>query len=232
MEDNPSTSQFDNTADITLKRWTKSLQFLPEFSFEILKEYLGTEINASNNPGGAYKHKKLGYQLFKEKYVKNVQVKPNVYKDKQCCFLIKASVNAAMKNNIYSVYVHLNQENGEILHCNCTCKAGKGGQCKHIVALLFQIIEYKQIDLTDIPDDLTCTQVLQQWHVPRKDEFDEAVLYEDIKFVKTSYEKDTRDTKRKTCSSAKVKNPTPEFAQEIKPNDIEKLATALNKTPT
>ena len=107
MENNPSTSQFDNTADITLKRWTKSLQFLPEFSFEILKKYLGTEISASNNPGGAYKHKRLGYQLFKEKYVKNVQVKPNVHKDKQCCFLINANVNAAMKYNIYSVYVHL-----------------------------------------------------------------------------------------------------------------------------
>ena len=55
--------------------------------------------------------------------------------------------------------------------------AGKGGQCKHIVAMLFQIIEYKQIDLTDTPDDLTCIQVLQQWHVPGKDECDEAVLY-------------------------------------------------------
>ena len=41
----------------------------------------------------------------------------------------------------------------------------------------------------------TCTQVLQQWHIPRKDECDEAVLYEDIKFVKT-YDKDTGSNKK------------------------------------
>ena len=52
--------------------------------------------------------------------------------------------------------------------------------------MLLQIIEYKQIDLTDTPDDLTCTQLLQQWHVSHKNECDEAVLYEDIKFVKIS----------------------------------------------
>ena len=37
MEDNPSTSQVDSTADMALKRWTKSLQFLPECTYEILK---------------------------------------------------------------------------------------------------------------------------------------------------------------------------------------------------
>jgi hypothetical protein len=47
-----------------LKRWTKNLDFLPEFTFELLKKHLGTELSAGNNPGEAYKHKKLGYQLF------------------------------------------------------------------------------------------------------------------------------------------------------------------------
>ena len=56
------------------------------------------------------------------------------------------------------------------------------------------------------------------------------LFYEDIKFVKTSYEKDTNDKNRKACSSTKFKNPTPEFAQEIKPDDIKKLSTALNKS--
>ena len=102
----------------------------------------------------------------------------------------------------------------------------------YIVALLFQIIEYNQIDLTGIPDDLTCTQVLQQWHVPRKDEYDEAILHEDIKFVKISYDKDTGNKKRKTCNptNSKVKTRTPQFAREIKPDDVKKLAASLNKS--
>ena len=95
-----------------------------------------------------------------------------------------------MKNITYTIYVHLNEANGEVVYSNCTCKAGKGGQCKHIVALLFQVIEYKQLDMTEIPDHLTCTQLLQQWHVPRKNESDEAVLYESIVFKKAVYEKD------------------------------------------
>jgi uncharacterized Zn finger protein len=67
---------------------------------------------------------------------------------------------------------------------------GKGGQCKHIVALLFQVIEYiKQLDMTEInPRHLTCTQLLQQCYVPRKNESDEAVLYKSIVFKNAVYE--------------------------------------------
>jgi uncharacterized Zn finger protein len=66
-----------------------------------------------------------------------------------------------MKNNVYTVYVHPNEANVEVVHSNCTCTAGKGGQCKHVVALIFQVIEYKQLDMTEIPDKKpTCTQLL------------------------------------------------------------------------
>ena len=46
------------------------------------------------------------------------------------------------------------------------------------VALLFQLLEYIQLDSKVIPDDLTCIQLLQQWHVPRSDELEEPILYE------------------------------------------------------
>ena len=72
------------------------------------------------------------------------------------------SLRACSQANVYTVYVHLNEANGEVVHSNCTCTAGKGGQCKHVVALLFQVIEYKQLDMTEIPDKPTCTQLLQQ----------------------------------------------------------------------
>ena len=74
--------------------------------------------------------------------------------------------------------------------------------------------------------------MLQQWLVPSKDECDEAILYEDVKFVKTSYDKDTGNKKRKASNptSSKVKNPTPQFAREIKPDDVKKLAASLNKS--
>ena len=93
-----------------------------------------------------------------------------------------------MKKQIYIVYVHLNQNTGEVTHGSCTCKAGKGGCCKHVAAVLFQILDYIELELTEVPDDLTCTQVLQQWHVTRGDEVDKPVLYVDMTFEKACYE--------------------------------------------
>ena len=72
-----------------------------------------------------------------------------------------------MKQQSYNVYVHFNQKSGKVTHGNCICRAGKGGCCKHGVAVLFQVIDYIQLELTEVPDDLTCTQILQQWHVPK-----------------------------------------------------------------
>ena len=143
------------------------------------------------------------------------------------CFWAKGSVNA-MKSNTYTVYVHLSEENGNVLYPNCSCIAGKGGQCNHVVALLFQIIEYKQLDITDVPDQPTCAQLLQQWHVPRKDESDEPVLYENILFQKAIYDKNINGKKRKRAHQAHQDfNPTPHFARTVNPSEIDKLSNSL-----
>ena len=44
------------------------------------------------------------------------------------------------------------------------------------------------MELTEVPDDPTRTQLLRQWHVPRSDETDEAMLFEDLSFDKASYD--------------------------------------------
>ena len=76
--------------------------------------------------------------------------------------MVKGQVHASMKQQTYLVYVHFNQSIGQVVHANCTWKTGKGGCCKHAPALLFQIIDYIQLELKEIPDDLTGTQLLQQ----------------------------------------------------------------------
>jgi hypothetical protein len=154
LEGETSSSHEANNAATELKRWTRDLHGLPSFTYELLTKHFGTE----HSGAGAQKHKKLG----------QVEVKKNVTKGNMTCFLVKDCVNAAMKNNVYTVYVHLDEANGEVVHRNCTCTAGKGGQCKHVVALLFQVIEYKQLDITEIPDKPTCTQLLQQWHYTKE----------------------------------------------------------------
>ena len=164
MEGQPCTSKEADKIQQQVKpnRWTRDLNLLPPLTHEILQKHFGI---GSDNPETAHKHKKLGYHLFKDKYVKNLEVKANARKDNdELLYLIKGCVDASMKKKSYIVYVHLNQVTGEVVHSHCLCKAGKGGCCKHVAALLFQILDYIQLELTEVPDDLTCTQLLQQWH--------------------------------------------------------------------
>ena len=58
-----------------------------------------------------------------------------------------------MKKQSYAVYIHL---------AKCFCKAGVGDCCKHVAATLFQIRDFVELGLSTVPDDRTCTDVLQQ----------------------------------------------------------------------
>ena len=84
--------------------------------------------------------------------------------------------------------------------------------------------------MTEIPDHLTCTQLLQQWHVPRKDESDYPVLYENIAFTKSDYKKDIQGKKRKKSFRDIEYDPTPEFARTVEQSDIKNLAESLNSS--
>ena len=101
MENEPTTSEVDNTAKPLLTRWTNNLQFLSEFTFEllkkalrILKKYLRRSLQTQE----------IGIWIVQGKYVKNVGVKANELKDQFCRFLIKANVNAAVKK-IFILYM-------------------------------------------------------------------------------------------------------------------------------
>ena len=231
MEDKPCTSKEANKLHQgETKRWTRDLKLLPPFTYGLLQKHLQTEPKTSDNSTGAHKHKKLGYQMFKDKYVRQVEIKADVKKDNgQPFYLMKGCVNASMKKNSYVVYIHLNQITGEVVYANCVCK---GGCCKHVVAMLFQIIKYVQLELTEVPDDLTCTQLLQQWHVPRNDELNEPILYEDVIFEKASYEKDTSGKKCKTLKREapdNVYNPTPHFARETSQQKFKEFVGELKQ---
>ena len=148
--------------------WVKTLKCFPMLTNEILDNHLITGSSsiciASNGPK-AFRNKKQGYHLWKEGYVRNIFMKPNVTA-KRKLFLAKSKVHASMKNNQYTVYVHLDQINGEVMEAKCNCKAGQGGCCKHVAALLYTLLDFANLDLKQIPADMTCTQVAQKWHVP------------------------------------------------------------------
>ena len=92
--------------------WTKSLKFIPGFSYKKLEDHLVIEAKKTpdGKPAEAFKYKKSGYKLFKAGYPRQLMVKPNVKKGNEAVhFLVRCHVNAEMKKKQYLVYVHLHQ---------------------------------------------------------------------------------------------------------------------------
>ena len=84
--------------------WIKSLKKLPEFNHEKLVKRLVKDSSTMPDKQApkAYGNMKKGYGLWKEGYVRNIVIKPNVQATR-ILFLIKARVNASMKSISYSV---------------------------------------------------------------------------------------------------------------------------------
>ena len=56
------------------------------------------------------------------------------------------------------------------------------GCCKHVAAALYQLIDFKMCEVKSIPDDKTCTDILQQWNIPGEQKQTNAVPFENLNF--------------------------------------------------
>ena len=121
-----------------------------------------------------------------------------MYKPQSCC-------------SCYPVYVHLNQVDGEVENAKCSCKAGQGGCCKHVAALLHTILDFVNLNLKYVPTELTCTQVPQRWSVPSGSSktLEKAVKFEDLLFEKA----DVNKPSKRYC----VKGSREDYCLKLKP---------------
>ena len=71
----------------------------------------------------------------------------------------------------------------------CKCKAGAGGYCKHVAALLYCILDYSDHQLTQIPDHRTCTDKPQHWNVAKEITDGGSILFSVIQIVHHTYGK-------------------------------------------
>ena len=91
MDSEPSTSMEANkniTANVD--GWTKSLKYVPGFSYEKLEKHLVVDDQKTpdGKPAEAFEHKKKGYKLFKAGYLRQFRVKPNVKKGGEAVYYI------------------------------------------------------------------------------------------------------------------------------------------------
>ena len=137
-----------------------------------------------------------------------------------------------MKSIRYTVYVHLNMDSSAVTHAKCNCKAGQGGCYKHVAAVLYNILDFSNLNLRYVPEEVTCTQVLQKWNVPtRKITSKDAVKFSDLEFQKANFEKDRGNKRRKSMVTGNREGfcATPPYARQLKSSEIEKFANALHR---
>eukprot|EP00795_Rhopilema_esculentum_P015520 gene15520-6783_t len=53
------------------------------------------------------------------------------------------------------------------ISAKCSYVAGLSGYCHHIIGILFYLAHCKQLGLSALPDELTCTSMKQRWSIPR-----------------------------------------------------------------
>ena len=100
---------------------------------------------------------KTRLQTLEGRVCSKVVTKPDILCGVKRFFLVKANVSASMKQQIYWVYCHLDQLSGEVAFSKCNCKSGQDGGCKHVAALLYLLLDYKNLELKEVTDDMTCT---------------------------------------------------------------------------
>ena len=107
------------------------------------------------------------------------------------------------------------------MHSNAACRLGEA--CSHVAALLFYLEDCVQRRDKLLPDNSTCTDKLQQWHIPPKRTINPAPV-SDIEFRKAEYGKEQED------------RPKPTSYDPRHPNDqrlnLEHVGTLLDKLKT
>ena len=102
-------AEINNLRDGDEKGWTKSLDELPNITSQHIARKLidgSKTMPDSSKALKAYRNKKLGYRLRRERYVRHIYVKPNVQANNKL-LIAKGKVHASMKNANYLVYVNL-----------------------------------------------------------------------------------------------------------------------------
>ena len=95
-------------------------------------------------------------------------VKPNVKKrEKGVHFVVRCHVFAKIRKNNMLFMCTLTRVLETLFMPNLVILPVLEFVVKHVAATLFQLLDYIELGLFDIPDDKICTQEIQKWHVPK-----------------------------------------------------------------
>ena len=136
-------------------------------------------------------------------------------------------MQASFKTSVhYSTSICLYKSNGAVCGAHCKCKAGGGGCCKHVAALLYCVLDYSERQLQVISDHKTCTDKPQQWNIV-KNSTDSPILFLDILIVHHVYGKHKAEDEYARSSKRKEYHACPTSLQAVSEGQIRALCTSL-----
>ncbi|XP_045214744.1 uncharacterized protein LOC123564895 [Mercenaria mercenaria] len=167
--------------------WSKKLNEIPKFTILQIADYIKVR--------GKNRAFEKGYNFFIESYVHDAFVCKTDSK-----FLVKAKCWRSQKKNelphILSAEICLKESN--VLDGQCSCIAGTGGVCNHIIALLYNVNHWSSKRMTEIPADMSCTEVSQIWHKPRGDKIEPEPVMK-LTFAKAATDRQLRKREPVKC---------------------------------
>lgn len=82
---------------------------------------------------------------------------------------VTAKCHRSMRKSELPHQLHLIVEvDSKAISGKCSCVAGLGGYCNHMIGLLYYLAHCKQLGFSSLPDDLTCTSMKERWSIPRE----------------------------------------------------------------
>ena len=152
--------------------WGKSLERMPCFTRAEMNQHVansGTRIaNAEHHliPTNLKKVK----TFLKDEYLKEIEANSD-----QRYFYLKAKYYHSFRKSEapHDLRFTMFIVSGQVIHANCSSKAGKVRYCNHVLALMFKACKFSLFDSKSTEDlcqeddeqpDLACISQLQKWH--------------------------------------------------------------------
>ncbi|KAK3107104.1 hypothetical protein FSP39_007204 [Pinctada imbricata] len=95
-----------------------------------------------------------------------------MFKEENSLISISAKSYRSQRKSEKPHALHLGVQNVDIKYANCTCQAGASASCSHIIGLMQALHEWQLMGFTEVPSQLSCTSMPQQWGVPRGDKIE------------------------------------------------------------
>ncbi|XP_069102530.1 uncharacterized protein [Argopecten irradians] len=151
-------------------------------------------VKCDDNSATAKKHRDTGWTFFKSGKVISSEFKMDI---DDSVLLLRGNVEASFDRGIitgktkkhYFTYVCCDKHSGTILGGRCFCKAGLGGYCKHVAAVLFHVMDSQRQGYKFTPKGGSKTSNLQTWHQP-KVKGRTCIRFSDLAFESFNFERE------------------------------------------